>query len=702
MAEQSVAVELFYDGVWNNLVTSADVLEGNQITITRGQGDESASPRPAQIALSLNNDDDQYRTSNPESPLYGKAGRNTPIRVKVGTSVRGIAEASSMSPDQDLSFNPTLGRGRAWVDVEAGGLLQRIGQWTDALRSPMYRQISSYTSLTGYWPLEDPSGSTVLSQRVASAGQGFTTGTVNLAGVPGAAGSEPNPTLGTDGSINGYFRTPSGNGFQVCWVMKLEHAPPGGGGYNTVLRFIDSTGRTWAWNASSANFKIDVTDSDGTLLETSTASYGSLDTTEWVRYRLKVTVSGSTITYEPAWYPQSSLLITGWTDTFSSSATGRPRFWQATFNSTTDGAAYGHVFAVTDTSLDLTGGFDAYRAFDGYTGETAGARFTRLTGELGIPSSKVGTSADSFPMGAQKADTFPNLLKEIVATEDGLVFDDIDAIGLVFLLRNARYNQTPALALNATDLPALPREVTDDLDVHNVVTVTDRAGGDATATDDTGPLGTADPPTGVGIYRQTIDVNTYTPQTDLPLLADWWLYRGTVDLPRYPTVTVDLNAKPSLVTAANAVDIGSVITITGYRENVIRLFVLGWTEVIGTHSRTITFTCRPDQQFYVGEWDDGLVRWDSASSEVKAGVNSTNTSITFRTTNVNDIWDTTAEPYDVFIGGERLTVTTMGAASLVSGAYDQAATVVRSVNGVSKSLAAGTKIHIATPGRWAL
>jgi hypothetical protein len=130
--------------------------------------------------------------------------------------------------------------------------------------------------------------------------------------------------------------------------------------------------------------------------------------------------------------------------------------------------------------------------------------------------------------------------------------------------------------------------------------------------------------------------------------------------------------------------------------------VLGYQEVIGSHSRTITFNCAPDQQFAGGEYDDGIVRYDSSSTTVKTAVTLTGTSITFRTTNILDLWSTTGTPYDVVIAGQRSRVTNMGAASLVSGAYEQTATVVRGIDGIRKTIAAEEPIHVATPGRYSL
>ena len=99
-----MTVGLYYDGSWHDLVSDDDVLAHTPLVIRRGQGDESTAPRPAQVSAVLANDDDRYRTSNPESPLYGKAGRNTPMDVTVGGNQRAKVEASSWACDQTQDF----------------------------------------------------------------------------------------------------------------------------------------------------------------------------------------------------------------------------------------------------------------------------------------------------------------------------------------------------------------------------------------------------------------------------------------------------------------------------------------------------------------------------------------------------------------------------------------------------------------------
>ena len=257
---------------------------------------------------------------------------------------------------------------------------------------------------------------------------------------------------------------------------------------------------------------------------------------------MKVTVSGSTVTYEPAWYPEGASVITGTSGTFSGTSTGYLTRWGSTAGTFSAGGWFTGVIGIDDAAVPFfTVGI--IEDFNGHAGETAGARFARLMTDAGLAYTVLGTSAASAALGGQPEATLADLLTEIATTDDALLFDDIDAVALVLMLRNARYNQTPAIALNVTDLPYRPKEVTDDQNTHNVVTASQRDGGQYTATDTTTALGTQPPPAGVGEAKQTKDVHVANEITDLQQQAFWWLYRGTVDLPRYPQVTIDLNAE---------------------------------------------------------------------------------------------------------------------------------------------------------------
>lgn len=83
-----ITVQLKYDGVWNDI--TSDVNAEDDITITRGRSDLATEVEPSHCALRINNTDGKYSPRNPLSPLYGKIGRNTPIRVRVPSDNSGV------------------------------------------------------------------------------------------------------------------------------------------------------------------------------------------------------------------------------------------------------------------------------------------------------------------------------------------------------------------------------------------------------------------------------------------------------------------------------------------------------------------------------------------------------------------------------------------------------------------------------------
>lgn len=98
-------VDLFYDGQWSEITEDVNVTD--TLTIKRGRSDYESDMPPTQLSLSLDNTSGRYSPKNPNSPLYGKIGRNQPIRVRVGTpepywGFRGGSWLSAEDPDSDL------------------------------------------------------------------------------------------------------------------------------------------------------------------------------------------------------------------------------------------------------------------------------------------------------------------------------------------------------------------------------------------------------------------------------------------------------------------------------------------------------------------------------------------------------------------------------------------------------------------------
>jgi hypothetical protein len=88
-----LGVDLYYDEGWQPV---GDDLDQSGVRISHGARSESGRPDASSMTFTVTNHDGQYSPRNPNSPLYGMVGRNTPVRARV-----------------DL--------GDPWLDLEADG-----------------------------------------------------------------------------------------------------------------------------------------------------------------------------------------------------------------------------------------------------------------------------------------------------------------------------------------------------------------------------------------------------------------------------------------------------------------------------------------------------------------------------------------------------------------------------------------------------
>lgn len=717
MAEsESIAVELYYDGAWHDLVTDDEVFTA-PIVIQRGQGDESKAPRPCQITMQLDNRTDKYRPTNPESPLYGKAGRNTPLRVKVDDSIRGIGEASSWECDQSRDFREHPRRGRKWTDVQAGGLLERINGWTLPLRSPFRYHNDGLSNIIGYWPGEQDRGSTALTSTI--------TGTVEAAFRDMAPDSQYRPPgsgplldFGSSDSaeLGAYFvPDPTGSdtaGWQMSWAGRYGTLAAGEQDifdWETVSLTGVRTAYGLYLNPTTGNMLIYASRAGVSLLAYA-QSYLDWDFNEWTMFSVDATYSGGTTTIFVN-FANGDGTATSFISTSFAGSPHRLDNWNASrFSGVPDGSTIGHVIGA---KVGSSGGTDLYSsarrtAFAGHPAELAGVRFGRLCDQFSIGYYVGSEYATSALIGPQQTVTLADQFTEIATTDDGLLYDHRSELKIFYKSRQDRYRQT-ATTIYPEDLPWQPKESFDNSGVANIVTVSQVLGGDYTATDSTSSMGTQDPPDGIGEKRRTVDVNMQYPGSDGPQEANWWLRRGTVDLPRFPQLTVNLGALDAERRAAvEAIDVGDVIEIPRLRENTIRLHVLGYTETIrpGDHGgirRTITFVCRPDQQFQAGEWDATDSLWDLRTCTLSASAAVGVTTLTLAIT-ADEAWSSTSA-FDLLISGELVGVPVGGAGARggSAGAYTQTLTgVTRSKNGIRKTLPSGSEVRASDLGRWVL
>jgi hypothetical protein len=573
--------------------------------------------------------------------------------------------------------------------IVGAGILRRLGQGATALRSPLYRQITSLTRLIGYWPMEDGADSSVLTNVVTSGKPGAATGmSFGANGPDGSASAISFLNADSTSQVSGTFRPASSTaGWQISWALRLNAVPTGNA---AMLTWYTNNGYTWSINLAVGFYNIHVVDKDGTVLLDSNVSFTGFDPpNDWVEFRLKATVSGGTVSAEFAWFKQGRSSPFGTTGTFSGTVGALTR-WTAIGNTQLQGGSIAHLFGVT-TGSDNLQSYEAMRAFDGYAGETAGARLLRLAGEEGVPLVVMGNTALCAPMGVQGVSTFLDLARECEDAEQGVIVER--GLGLGFLTWDFRSNVPVTMALDfASGHVADPPEPTDDDQrLINVIKLTRKGGGEVIATDNAS----------VALSGAYIDEPTVSLASDLQLIdhAGWRLHIGTVDELRWPQITLDLRRNPGLIPTWCAMRIGSRITIANPPSVVaggpLDLILEGFTETIGMHTWDVVMACSPAAPWDVGVYDDAGTRRDSTSTVLGVARDAVQTSWTFSTANTAETWSTNAGDYplDANCGGERVTVTAMGAIS-GTGPYTQTATVTRSVNGIVKAQTVNTPITL--------
>lgn len=584
----------------------------------------------------------------------------------------------------------------ATAPVTGAGILRRLSQGQPALRSPIYRQLAGLTSyVQGYWPLEDGSNATSAANAVTGRPAavvvdgtfGATDGppggssalTLNTAAVSRVQGTVPSWTIAQDG-------------YACMFYVSMPNAVSGGIGFR--LMEITAVGTITRWTVDINDLALTLT---GYLPDGSTSvSVGptaySLDVTRPWALQLEARENGSNVDWTFIWHTVGS---TGFAFMAGSYAGTADRITSGTAWAPVDGTVVSHLWIGDDLLPFNDPTF--MLVSNGYAGETAGARLARLADEGGVPLAIVGDTDDTAVMGSQTPATLLEAMRQCEAADQGVLHER--GAGLGYLTRTARYNGEPVMELDfASGHVAAPPEPTDDDQrLRNRIVLRRTGGSEVTAEDeDSIPVD--------GVYADEVEVNLET-DGQLTDHAYWRLHLGTLEGLRWPAIQLNLARNPSLINDWCRVRIGSRITIANPPSQVgtddLDLIVEGWTERLTDYGWDVTIACSPADAWQVGVYDDTGTRYDAVTSTLNADATPSATSMVFTCTDVADSWSTTAEPYDVVISGEVITVTSMGAAS-GTGPYLQAATVTRAVNGISKALSAGDRVRLARPVRYAL
>lgn len=689
---------------WNWTDVSADVRAQERVSVKRGRQDASSQAEPARITFSVNNTAGNWTPDFPTGAYYPDMDLGLPVRVFVdhgsGNVLRGTCFVEQITPGWDTSLNV------ATASVTAAGLLRRYGQGDRPAQSLMTtHNLAALDSAdnsfinppVAYWPMEDASGSETFAEIMGTMPPMKWNETEPTFASSGPPGSKPVVKLASATELYADI-TPFESATQEWALTFVCKIPVGVSGLIPIV-MINSLGTIVEWricvqtgtspdtiivegfNAAGTKVVNNSTDFDGASgdwLE----PYG-----DWLLFRFLTYQNGANIEYSLTIVESETLDLMGNSGTVAGTWNIPTRIGVHNGWSHTDWI-FGH-FALYQNDIGMKS-----EIVGGWVNQTAADRMTYAALYEHEPEiTFVGTEADTEVMGTWSVGTFVDTLQECERCDGGILYD-AKTPNLEYRTRASRYNLTAGLTLDmdAGELAPPFSPLRDDQRLRNEVTVS-RSGGNS---GERGSSATVRDSASVDKYQrypETVSINI----DDDDLLvhhAGWRANLGTVSGMRYPSLSLDLIRSPSLAAAWVALDIGDRITVqnppTQQAPDDIDLILEGYTEQFGVNEWYVKANCSPYQPwdtFIVGSATKGRIPLEGTA--LAATLNTTATSTT---TTSDYLLTTTATfpgdfPFDLNIGGERVTVTAISGTS-----NPQTLTITRSVNGVVKSHASGDPV----------
>ncbi|MEV0015451.1 hypothetical protein [Streptomyces tendae] len=591
---------------------------------------------------------------------------------------RFVGEIASWTPRWDTGGKDVT------TQVEAAGVLRRLGVGSIPTKSPMYREFTSpgrvETGIHAYWPMEDGADATKLGSAVSGHPPMTYTAGVTLAAYDGWVASQPVPTV-TSGRMRvmvpSYQR--SGNASQLGLFCRIPDA-----GTISEQRIVSwsttATAEIWSIvvNTSGA-VAVRVYDEDGIKVHDSGFSATAINGRE-VYLVMEVVQNLGDSFYDllivdiarslPTSVAANTSSVSEITNTVVGYQPGIITQVRMGEDAGMNGTALGH--------LAIGRGTTAFAAsagtLVGWNAEEAPSRVSRLGIEENVHSYATGPGDEQC--GPQPSGTALDVMRAAGEVDEGILAEQRSILGIRYVTRASMYNQPPTLVLDYTGDDGLVtplQPVDDDQAVTNDVTVARTSGSSARVTQDTGPLSTQPPPNGIGLYDTAATLNLL--DDDQPVEhAGWRLHLGTWDETRFPQVTVNLAAAPHMIEDAAAVDTGSRLQVTNppvwLPPDVIDLLVQGYSESLDQFEWTITYNCTPARPFDVA-WTGNATTatssvefaWlDTDGSQLAEALDTTETAVdVFTTAGYRWTPDVSDTPFDWRVGGEVMTVTAPGA-----------------------------------------
>lgn len=587
-------VELFLGGSWVDVTSFTR--QDAPITIKRGRQDEQFAPASATCQLVFNNSDGRFTPRNSAGAYFGNLMRNTQLRVSVtDDSGAYFVRFAGQVPEWPQSWD--ISQKQVYATITAAGPRRRLQAGARPLRSPFRRAVDALTDLLAYWPMEDGTASTSFGSGLNGANPATVRPAVTFASDDSFAAASALPVLGVpgftgsnqvDGVVPAY--TPGASGQQVRLLVKSATAA-GSGGFNVNVFTSGAHFFQFHYDASTGNGTLTMINQSTGLNEGATGTF-NVDAYMKVGSRLSLELkqNGTGVDMNVV------LLMPG---TTSGGSFGVVTLPSATLGMIT-GVSVGNFGSSPSTTIGhlmvenaITGIFDLVAVLDGYAGETAAQRVTRLSAEEGQTLTVDDSSSSTELLGPQAIDTYLALVDDAARVDGGLSTEAVDSFGLLFRARTDMYSNNAVF-----DLPygswANIQPTDDEAFLQNDVTVTRTGGGSAEAEDTTSIANYGFYPVGYDLSLFTDDQAWYQ--------AGFRLALGTIDAVRWPVLTfnaMDINVSSTRRTKFLALREGDIIEITGLpaftgsQNSPESIQVAGWTEVIAPFQWWVTIVGTP-------------------------------------------------------------------------------------------------------------
>lgn len=631
-------------------------------------------------------------------PANSNGGHVQSIRSVSVEAERYCGAVTAWPPRWDMSRNDE------YTPIVAAGVLRRIGQGAGTAASALRRHWRHELAPTAYWPLEEGSTAVRGEPAVTSGRPMATAGPVVFGGSDRPPGSAAAVAVAAGDSMAGEVGVAaSTTAWTVAWCLSRDSSSAAGSVIVTWETPGGSSGAVrWRATASITGGTLTVARVDDTGAATTVLTVSSLDWSAWSLVTVSCEEDGADL-YVDATVEKAD--GSGDSGTGNATVAGQGTDAVTRVTVTTSGAGTSPcalichigVLAAFITADQLTA---LAAAASGWDAQPATDRVEAVCRQEGILLSTPAGDGGSTALGVQQPDPALSLLREAERSAVGLLYER--GPGLAYLPRESR--QAPStpwpdvagpLTVSFDELAEVPEPTDDDQRLRNSWTVSQRDGGQATVTDQASV-------DAVGLYDDTVTINTaYV--GELRHQAGWRVHAGTVDDMRWPRVAFDLSRAAGLWDVWPGICVADRLLLTdppdGLPPDDVRQVIEGWTEWLAPYSWRVALSASPAAAWEAHEYGDdttAVARYDTAGAELAAGVTSSATALTVATTS-GPLWTTAAAdlPFDIRLGGERITVTAISGAS-----SPQTFTCTRAVNGVTKAHDTGAAVELWTPTRY--